>query len=665
MSRHAAKALAAVAGGLLLVLLLHAIGSPVENVSADAFVEQSENRERVVAVDSITQPQISRTSQRGSQKIIERHDPPSVTSPLFTAPCNQSATVDGYYVFAQQLMKRRLGAVLYSALYDEAMLAVLADAAANRTLGDTESWTWNIRNLRARPVVPAQFASSAQVLRLTKRLLSVGLGRMHRDVEMAKLYARTCSHSLAAVAFERAVVRVIEAHVNYMFTLLQLVLDSMENSARSALRHVHSTITAPVGEDALTYLMTKVTHESSIDDVQKLLDMSASELADLIKAQRAFLRTPTPSSPVHAMFPLDYGSDLYRRQGPQNGKFWNMIRPTASCTSLVRLCEKPDGCRLLCNAEYLLRAGLQERTASTTTDRYFHRIAGFGSNNEYDWETSLVNMFRLAQNSPAAVSHTIGWITVFDCTVGTRTNPWQPPKELTESRVGFGYGSLCLDAPQELSVDLSAPISIPDGANKFSLREMQYVLTSSEREAVQKSSPDSNVIKGRLVTRTSLHDSLLLRKTAPLSLHRTVVSSSGREPTVRLFDAITILKVDVEGYEFNVMPSWARDELRNIGQHIGRSDVSSLIDFEEAANDYFSVSLLSMEFHRSGHKYPYGAGLDGALRAHYTLLHIYSLGFIMAGQEKNHQDACCYELVWVHYRHFVKSEIWMLVGDGM
>ena len=60
-----------------------------------------------------------------------------------------------------------------------------------------------------------------------------------------------------------------------------------------------------------------------------------------------------------------------------------------------------------------------------------------------------------------------------------------------------------------------------------------------------------------------------------------------------------------------------------------------------------------------GHKYKHGSSKNGALRAHYLLLHYYALGFAMVASEKNHADNCCYEIVMVSGRHYVRSEAWM------
>lgn len=165
---------------------------------------------------------------------------------------------------------------------------------------------------------------------------------------------------------------------------------------------------------------------------------------------------------------------------------------------------------------------------------------------------------------------------------------------------------------------------------------------------------------------TKLHTLRRLKGDVRPSIVRHVPPIRPRAPAVRLFDAISIYKVDIEGFEFNVIPSWSRDELVNIATEnpalVAKGAVETF-DFEDAASDFMTISLFSMEFHRMGHKKAIAASRVGALRAHYLLLHLYSLGFLMVGHEKNQYDHCCYEQAWSHVRHFVRSETWMVARE--
>lgn len=634
---------------LVCTLLFFNMSSSVErpNAARDLQLQQQEYSQRV-------RQQLAKASQRQDRANAgDNSDGVVQETTLHTANANKPSndalqTISSsrlcveksYYDFVSHLLVEHFGHETTAALYDEEMFNYLSRAAAAGSLGDDDSFVWHISKLRSPPVSPTSFSKPSNILRMAKRLLSVAVGRVHRDKEMENLYQHTCGNDAAATVFRRGVRRVLESYLNYFYTLMQLALDALDGKQRRVWRELSSVLPPAKHGDLLTTLMTLISTDTTNDEVDSLLSLGLDNLREKLASTRKRFNTASASSfEIQALFPLDYTADVYDSQRPVNGKFWNMIRPTASCTSLVRLCEKPDGCRLLCNAEYLLRAG----NAS-----YYHRLAGFGSNNEYDWETSLAKMFDAASQSAShgtAKANKIGWFSVFDCTLGAGSRAWAPPDYLVQSEIGFGYASKCLDGhPSETS---------------YSLKDLKQVLLSSEAATRAEKAHDA-------ITRRSVSSSALAASSnRHQELHPPL---RGNHAAVRYFDGVSILKIDVEGYEFNTVPAWARDELRNIGASSSEAVLKgnkAMIDFEVAASDYFSVSLLSMEFHRAGHRYNHAAALRGALRAHYTLLHIYSLGFVLAGQEKNHQDNCCYELVWVHYRHFVRSEVWMAVGDSL
>jgi hypothetical protein len=410
----------------------------------------------------------------------------------------------------------------------------------------------------------------------------------------------------------------------------------MDEAPKAELRHLQE---AHAATDPLTVIMTAVSHKNR-EGVEKLLRDAAStfrgQLAE--KQYDTMIANSHTQKHIGSLFPLYYNLPPFNQQSrPLNGKFWNMIRPTGSCSSVVRLCEIPDGCRLVCNAEYLLHAGLTVGNGSP----HFHRIAGFGSNNEYEWEDSLMRMFKSSEAMSRGRHHSIGWLTIFDCTLVGRRQ-WAPPRGLTESAIGFGHVTKCCDGEMSST-------SVTIGAFK----DLQI---KSENERRQHPA-DTERSTGELVTRYRVAPAVLLNNDN-VSDH-----DSG---TIQVFDGLTILKLDIEGYEFNALPAWARDELRCLAEQnpsmFSRGDATAL-DFSAACREYFTVSLLNMEFHRSGHANKFGARLPGALRAHFTILHLYSLGFLMIGQERNHFDDCCYEVAFVHQRHLVKTEMWGVVRD--
>jgi hypothetical protein len=549
-----------------------------------------------------------------------------------------------YQDFFLDLARMHYGPLLLDAIFDRdainAAVVSMKDSSDDQSVIPSDSrYSWDIFKLRQRPVSPECFRTPADILRLSKVLISVGIGRFYRDKQLALMYRQAESAGNLAL-FTRQVRKVMTAYASYFHTMMQLAIDTMEGAVKDELHHLQAKYPSA---DPLTVIMTLVTHRMSSAGLEKLLQKPESTVAKQVEAMgydKPQQAGPRAAGSIGPMFPLEYHMGHFDSQRPINGKFWNMIRPTASCSSLVRLCEVPDGCRLLCNAEYLMEAGL-----SRGEGKHHHRIAGFGSNNEYDWEMSLNRMFQKSTALSRGAHHEIGWVTVFDCTLGSGRRAWAPPKELTDSPIGFGHVTKCCDAmPSDKSVTL--------GITKALLLKSEQ-----ERIATKPATGDGFRTVGDLVTRYRVSDGSLSQ----------AAKSAGDTNSLRTFDDLTILKLDIEGYEFNVLPKWARDELHCLAQHrltAFAGGANDLIDFAVDCQDYFTVSLLSMEFHRSGHKGDYGARLPGALRAHYTVLHAYSLGYVMVGQERNHQDNCCYEVAWAHQRHFVRSEMWMLLGDG-
>lgn len=525
-----------------------------------------------------------------------------------------------YYEFVSMLLQEDLGDVVLNAIYDPEMLNSMArdpvESDADR------AFVWRINRLREPPVPPAPFSSPAGILRMTKRWLSVGIARVHRDGDMQRMYKRWCSNEGEGASrfavFKRAMQRVTQSYTSYAFTLFQLAIDALTDTQKRAMKAKQTATTL----DPILRVVAKITYRSTLAEVESLLnaEISATTASD---AQFTIERKL-----VHALFPLEYTKLHFDGQKPSNGKFWNMLRPTATCSSLVRMCELADGCRLLCNAPYLIRAGLSLESAGVPVA---HRLVGFGSNNEYDWELSLNNLFLSAGS--VVPQHSIGSFSVFDCTLTSSGNrKWTPPAELVDGKIGFGYASKCLDG-------VASDTSITLGDLKDLLQKTEGGATTS-------------------ITRTSLN---------PLSQETQQAARARRWGDVRVFDGISILKVDVEGYEFNALPAWGRDELQNLAATSPEAVAEhskSPIDMEISIPKYWSVSLLSMEFHRMGHKGNYAATLRGALRTHFTMLHLYGLGFLMVGQERNHQDNCCFELAWAHYRHYVRSEMWMIFEIG-
>ena len=436
-----------------------------------------------------------------------------------------------------------------------------------------------------------------------------------------------------------------------------------------------------------------------------------------------------------------------------NGRFWNSIRPVVGCTALMKLCEEPDGCRHLCNLNYLLLAQPQPPAQSSepsaarngndgdshgapsppapkagkkahqhVMQQYAHQAIGFGSNNEYDWELGLVDAFkRAAPAGPAGVllsvqqqqqqqksgsssasplpffsfPNTIGRITVFDCTL----KQWTPPAFLTEGAVGFGHASYCLGladssplpavrAANGGSADGVAVVGFPslrkfinsDGRFPNNYRDATNNNDKANNDDGDGQRPPNPFLKRfparSLIARNPNADKIIRHRQSGSAASAEdaddVIVPSPLFVDYTTFDEVSVLKLDVEGFEHIAFPSFLRAELQDLGLHYatggdgaGAGPAASplrelrLIRFDTDAPDSPTISQLGMEFHRGGHKGPAGASYWGALRSHYSLMQLYGKGFLMFAQEKNPVDYCCYEIALAHYRHFVRSEVWL------
>ena len=397
---------------------------------------------------------------------------------------------------------------------------------------------------------------------------------------------------------------------------------------------------------------------------------------------RLLPRSTFSFSANRGLFGLEYQTNLpYTGSGAiVNGRFWNTIRPTVGCASIHKQCEEPDGCRYFCNLDYMLAVdGFKTSPFSSTRspdappgrDRYGHQVIGFGSNNEYDWEVSLAGAFERANRAFAGTAaeaktpgdgepdhHTniLGRVTVFDCTVKN----WSPPKQLTGVEVGFGHGTYCLDnrlnLPRNMYSAGSSTISFP-----FLKHLLADMWSSNPLKVRRYTTPDVGPQGVPPIEHKEADDTQLI--TPPPFFNPLV------------FDEVSIMKLDVEGFEHRTLPQWLTSELSDLGRtrlerwrqasvphprgsRVRDSGGGHLIAFDTEAPSTFTVSHYGMELHRLGHKDNRAASYAGALRTHYTLMQLYALGFAMFGQEKNPTDYCCYEIGMVHYRHYVRSETW-------
>eukprot|EP00758_Cryptobia_borreli_P013521 Tbor_TRINITY_DN5842_c0_g1::TRINITY_DN5842_c0_g1_i1::g.7029::m.7029 len=377
-----------------------------------------------------------------------------------------------------------------------------------------------------------------------------------------------------------------------------------------------------------------------------------------------------------------------------NGEFWNTIRPVLGCGSIVKLCEAADGCRYFCNLNYLLGADTMKQSSAflpptviasprapfTTAANvgpsdewrpYYHQVIGFGSNNEYDWEVALIEAFDRGQ--PHA--NRIGKMTVFDCTV----KKWTPPAELIGSAasdkllstvIDFGHASFCIGAVNSPSAS-GTSVRKNSVTHRVKRKDLASIEFASLKKLLTNKDPELARSLGFETKRYNSH---------PVDGDVGRSDDSGGEGVDRrggvnydLFDEVSIMKIDIEGYEHVTFPLWVSAELGDIGAGLLQQNSSSvsgngappsgetLLFFDKLARNMYTISQIGMELHRRGHKAIHGASYIGAMRTHYTLMHLYSLGFVMFGQERNPYDVCCYEVAFTHYRHYARSEGWQMV----
>ena len=534
-------------------------------------------------------------------------------TPTILRRSTEEGVAPPYEVLVWCLLRRIAGDELLHALYDHSLILDAArwasttddsspkDALERDVPFDVHGWT--IFRRREAPTPPRSFAARSSQLRWIRQFISIGIGRVHRDEHLASRYFLLTKNTsiveiefvIARRAFEKALAQVLRAYVSYAVTVLQLVVDVAKRPNSSVLKEMASALSSAQRSHPLNDRVEVARKQVFLRDPGR----EVGELLSRVSANHA----------------------PYQLQSPKNARFWNPIRPTLQCHSLLRLCEATDGCRKMCNPQYTVYSGAQHLQScpkdtlsckSLPHAPLVSHFAGFGSNNEFEWEVSIVDMFS-PRKSPDGSSELevdqerrvgrIGSISTFDCTL--KHGKWTPPSVLTDSPVTFRHASKCVDErPTEQSVTLA-------DLKALLQNDSQHLFTTYKR------SPDGTSI-----------------------------------------EQLAILKLDIEGYEFTTIPSWLHGELKDIDVQLRSQNSGGMIDFSGLRN-FLPVDQLHMELHRMGHHYPAGASLASAQHAHLLLLQIAALGFMMVGQERNHYDNCCYETTFAHYRHFVESETWM------
>ena len=533
---------------------------------------------------------------------------------------------DDFDEMFRQLLTDELGPVASRSLYCLLMLPATAltfdDSTGVSSFGElVENWTDHVsegyRRRASEDLPPSQCSTSGRLL-LLKKTTSIAVGRIHRDSLLRSLYRRQ-SVSSERILIVNQIRRVIRALTMHFFIGLQMIIDVIqeEDVFHRSLYERKPWEQFDVDEDPLLLLMSQLDHKSSEEDVVKLISRirSGDFLVDAIPAKR------TDSAAYVRMHSVEYHRTHIIRSFPGVGKFWSYFRPIASCSSTVRSCENPEGCRFVCNPMYLT---LGSRRDGTVFD---HRLVGFGSNNHFDWEESMARMLTAGARSsmlrPSSTSarrpqrpNGVRSLLTLDCTV----SDWSIPESL-RSVPNFMTSRICIGKRAS-----NATIAIDD------LKPFVLDAENAKNQHCE--------MQGKHLAFTNMR-----------SLE---------------YDQLAVLKLDVEGHEHTVMPAWAKLELRDLKHSLGRhfaQEVNgqiglTVIDFERDIPSFFTTSMVQLELHEfvggSPPSYEYSA-----LQAFRVQQYLASLGFVQIAQERNAMSDCCFELLYVHYRYLIQSEVWL------
>ena len=575
--------------------------------------------------------------------------------------------------FVRALAASHLGPL--SGTFDVDALPTLAEAqaAAFFDKGDTRaaatvlpcaaeaSILWNIGMRSAMPPGPPScLVTFGKGLATIRTYISLALSRLVFDAELEATHASLQSairvaaaaneHRVAQAAtnalheFRFAAVRVIAAHVQHAVSAMQTLYDG----------HRPGSVTDIVAEFRKTAFASgggasSGGAEGAAGGATAATNPGHTSYANLARWLARRVATSAGTLATGAETP-EYG-----QQPPVEGKFWNILRTEIGCATLERSCENPEGCRFLCNREYLLRGGRASERANRGTARgdgagadrtrscriggrnndtiavleavFGGRVApvsgagrdsacvnlvSLGSNNEFDWEVSVTGIVDRA-GAP------LGRIGTFDCTLagGVRPSP-------TMKRIGgkFKFFPYC--------------IGIADAGLDSFAKKTTASASSGEGKSVSLVEVGSLVFTGSTTT----------------------AAAAASAPAQQ----VSILKMDIESFEFVAVPRWQQVELALAGAAFrksspgARSSPPPPISFSELP--LMTVEQLQTEIHRRGHKGKKAAGFAGAMWLQWLLLGYHGLGFAVVAQEKNHVDNCCFEAVLAHQRFYISSQAW-------
>lgn len=531
-----------------------------------------------------------------TQPVAGAQTPPQPNPPPPNAPPRV------YPTFFQETLDRELGPFLASALYDPDVLVQYIKMPGYMVRVDPNKHV----DVTRRGFPPGLNTPEAQLVYL-KRSISLALGRMHRDVSMAQQFAATAEEDLPM--FERAVRHFIHGQVRNTAMIAQVVIDF--NAAKAHLNPLFQRRNELFeGHDPLWAFLAQVSSTATPEQITEIWN-------NLGKTPKASQSNPAVLHPAEQLYHLEYHRAHFDHQQPRNQKYMSILRPSASCFHVHRECEEPDGCRFYCNFPYLQSA----RDPAVGGKPFHHRLLGFGSNNQYDYELMMWKYFGYGT---FAAHNKVYSMTSFDCTL----KKWLPPQELISSPIGWGGASFCVG-------DQTGTFN---NASFVAFQEMKQRILESEKPGEHP---------------TVLRNKMAENVAAPVNTD--------------YFDEVSILKIDVEGSEFKVFDAWAQGEIasfnRNTELHAtldakAAGNSFPMIDFRKVISEFFTVSMVLVEVHSWGGQF-HGYDHIGAFHMLHMMQQLNQMGFVMVAFEKNFFGDCCFELVYVHYRFFTRSEVWL------
>jgi len=396
----------------------------------------------------------------------------------------------------------------------------------------------------------------------------------------------------------------------------------------------------------LSIALSRLYHDRELRDLHSKLYQSSSPGCEIILRQlwNSIGRVVSAFQQQYVTLKGQYygGERSWNDTGVvRDGHFWNVLRPHVGCAGLFRLCEEADGCRFVCNPLYL-KFGHEEfiehqldrstcqvmKSARDSPSRKLTAL-GIGSNLQWDWERDLLTLF----NREPRLGNEVGRLMTADCTVPKPSAvPWEPHPLVSKLRAegGFTFAHECL---------YGGPESPPDPNAAF--------------------------------TKRHLHD----LRTLPQMLQQIQNNTNFPADAAPFVSTVDFVKMDMEGAEYAVVQDWLRAELEAIAQatdahsHIPGEGKFVNVNHRTITARVPRVGTFQAEIHRRGHMNRHGSNFFAFAHMAKMFSEIYALGKIAVTTERNPWESskpysCCYEYMFVDYRLYIASELWMSINGG-